>query len=247
MFRAGIPWLSQAESGYDDVVPGIVRFGLFEANLATGELRKKGMRMSLQRQPFEVLTMLLEQPGTLVSREQMRERLWPDDVFVDTDHGVNKAINKLRRALDDAGAQPRFIETLARRGYRFIAPVTSVAHASDDGRSASRILCEGRTISLAFGPHIIGRDETASISTDSQTVSRRHARLLLTPDAAVLEDLGSKNGTRVNGAIVRGATPLSDGDQIQIGALQLVFRTRAYGSTKSAADASKRARHPHQS
>jgi DNA-binding winged helix-turn-helix (wHTH) protein len=239
--------LFQAESGYDEVVPGIVRFGLFEANLATGELRKNGMRMSLQRQPFEVLAMLLEQPGTLVSREQLRERLWPGDVFVDTDHGVNKAINKLRTALDDTGAQPRFIETLARRGYRFIAPVTSVTDASGDGRSASRILCEGRTISLAFGTHIIGRDETAAISTDSQTVSRRHARLLLTPDAAVLEDLGSKNGTRVNGAIVRGATPLSDGDQIQIGALQLVFRTWAYGSTKTAGDASKRARHPDQS
>jgi DNA-binding winged helix-turn-helix (wHTH) protein len=229
-------------------VPGIVRFGPFEANLATGELRKKGMRMSLQRQPFEVLSMLLEQPGGLVSREQLRERLWPGDLFVDGEHGLNKAINKLRRALDDAGAQPRFVETLPRRGYRFIAPVTSVPAASDGGLGASRILCDGRTIPLAFGTHIIGRDETATVSTDSQTVSRRHARLVVTPESALVEDLGSKNGTQVNGVIVRGSTPLADGDTIQVGVLQLVFRTRSYGSTKTASPpASKSAKGARQS
>jgi len=215
-------------------VHDIVRFGPFEANLATGELRKNGIRISLERQPFEVLSTLLQQPGALVSRKLLRERLWPDGVFVDVEHGVNKAINKLRRALGDAGAQPRFIETLSRRGYRFIAPVTAVPAVSSEAGFASRVLYEGRTIALAFGAHIIGRDETASVSVDSETVSRRHARLLLTPEGAVLEDLGSKNGTRVNGLNVRGSTALADGDTIQVGALQLVFRTRTYGSTKTA-------------
>ena len=225
-------------------MPPIVRFGLFEANLATGELRKKGMRLSMQRQPFEVLTMLLEQPGALVSREQMRERLWPGDVFVDVEHGLNKAVNKLRHALDDGGDHPRFVETLPRRGYRFIAPVTSVPASPDEGRSASRILCDGRTIPLAFGTHIIGRDEAASVSTESHSVSRRHARLVLTPEAAVLEDLGSKNGTRVNGTVVRGATPLADGDEIEVGVLRLVFRTRSYGSTQTVNSASSSRRRP---
>jgi DNA-binding winged helix-turn-helix (wHTH) protein len=214
-------------------VPGIVRFGSFEVSLATGELRKKGMRVSLQRQPFEVLAMLLDRPGALVSREQLRERLWPGDVFVDVDHGLNKAINKLRDVLDDAGAAPRFIETLPRRGYRFIAPVTAVSAVPDQGRSVSRLLCEGRTILLAFGTHIIGRDEAAAISSDSKSVSRQHARLVLTQEAAVLEDLGSKNGTRVNGTVIRGPVTLTDGDEVEAGVLRLIFRTRSYGSTET--------------
>ena len=106
---------------------------------------------------------------------------------------------------------------------------------SDESRGAARVLYEGRTIWLAFGTHIIGRDETATVSIDSETVSRRHARLLLTQEAAVLEDLGSKNGTRLNGVIVRGATALADGDEIQVGAHQLLFRTRTYGSTRTGA------------
>lgn len=214
--------------------PRIVRFGPFEVNFITGELRKKGMRLSLQPQPFEVLSMLLEEPGRLVSRDQLASRLWPGDVFVDVDHGVNKAINKLRTVLDDTGAAPRFVETLPRRGYRFIAPVTPVQTSADDGRSASRFLCEGRTILLPFGTHIIGRDEAAEISSDSKTLSRRHARVVLTCESAVLEDLGSKNGTRVNGAVVRGSVTLADGDQVEAGVLRLVFRTRSYGSTETA-------------
>ena len=212
----------------------IVRFGPFEVNFTTGELRKKGMRVSLQPQPFEVLSMLLEEPGRLVSRDQLASRLWPGDVFVDVDHGVNKAINKLRTVLDDTGAAPRFVETLPRRGYRFIAPVTPVQASADDGRSASRFLCEGRTIPLPFGTHIIGRDEAAEISSDSKTLSRRHARVVLTSESAVLEDLGSKNGTRVNGVVVRGSVTLADGDQVEAGVLRLVFRTRSYGSTETA-------------
>src|SRR5262245_37750173 len=192
------------------------------------------MRLPLQPQPFEVLSMLLEKPGSLVSRERLHSRLWPEDVFVDVDHGVNKAINKLRAVLDDAGAAPRFVETLPRRGYRFIAPVTSVQAASDDARSASRFLCEGRTILLPFGTHIIGRDETAEISSDSKTLSRRHARVVVTAEAAVLEDLGSKNGTRVNGDLVRGSVTLADGDEVEAGVLRLIFRTRSHGSTETA-------------
>jgi DNA-binding winged helix-turn-helix (wHTH) protein len=215
-------------------VPGIVRFGPFEANLETGELRKKGMRLALQRQPFEALSSLLEQPGALVSRDRLHERLWPGELFVDLEHGLNKAINKLRTALDDEGAQPRYIETLPRRGYRFIAPVTTAPAESDAARGASRVLCEGRTIPLAFGSHIIGRDETASISIDSQTVSRRHARLVLTQESAVVEDLGSKNGTRLNGELVSGSASLADRDTIQVGTHQLVFRTRSYDSTRTA-------------
>ena len=100
-----------------------VRFGVFEVDLVSGELRKNGSRIRLQEQPFQILTMLLERPGEMVTREDLRSKLWPADTFVDFDHGLNTAVNKLREALGDAAANPRFVQTVARRGYRFIAPV----------------------------------------------------------------------------------------------------------------------------
>ena len=103
--------------------PRALRFGVFEADLRTGELRKNGMKVRLQEQPFQVLATLLERPGEMVAREELRQRLWPADTFVDFDHSLNTAINKLREALGDSAGSPRFIETLARRGYRFLAPV----------------------------------------------------------------------------------------------------------------------------
>ena len=101
----------------------VVRFGLFEADLQSGELLRQGTKVRLQEQPFQILSLLLEKPGEVVTREELRARLWPADTFVDFDHGLNAAIKRLRDALGDSAENPRFIETLARRGYRFIAPV----------------------------------------------------------------------------------------------------------------------------
>ena len=105
----------------------IVRFGIFEADLGTGELRKKGVRVQLQGQPFQVFAVLLENSGELVTREELRRRVWPEDTFVDFDHALNTAINKIRIALGDEADNPRFVETMPRRGYRFIAPVDKPA------------------------------------------------------------------------------------------------------------------------
>src|ERR1700757_1984608 len=113
--------------------PRIIRFATFAVDLQTRELHKNGLKLRLHGQPFEVLAMLLEKPSEVVGREQLRERLWPTDTFVDFDHGVNTAINRLREALGDSADNPRFIETLPRRGDRFIAPVepsAGVAHAA---------------------------------------------------------------------------------------------------------------------
>jgi cholera toxin transcriptional activator len=101
----------------------VARFGLFEVDLISGELRKQGSPVRLQEQPFRLLAMLLERPGEMITREEMRTRLWPGDTFVDFDHSLNTAVNKLREALGDAASNPRFVQTVARRGYRFIAPV----------------------------------------------------------------------------------------------------------------------------
>ena len=99
------------------------RFGPFEVDLHTHELWKFGTRLKLVGQPFEILTVLLARPGELVTREELRTRLWPADTFVDFNHGLNAAVNKLREALSDSADSPRYIETLPRRGYRFVAQV----------------------------------------------------------------------------------------------------------------------------
>ena len=106
----------------------IARFGVFEVDLAAGELRKSGRKLRLQEQPFQILALLLDRAGDVVTREELRQKLWSADTFVDFDHGLNTAVNKLRELLGDSASSPRYIETLARRGYRFIAPVQTEAH-----------------------------------------------------------------------------------------------------------------------
>jgi DNA-binding winged helix-turn-helix (wHTH) protein len=107
---------------------GPLRFGAFEADLHTGELTKRGKQVRLQEQPFRLLAVLLEKPGELVTREELRGRLWPQTI-VDFDHGLNKAISKIRDALGDSAENPRFVETVAGRGYRFLADVTVIHDA----------------------------------------------------------------------------------------------------------------------
>src|ERR1700716_4387911 len=101
----------------------VIRFGVFEADLSAGELRKHGLRLKLSEQPFQILVMLLEKPGNVVSRDELRNRLWPGDTFVDFDHGLNNAVMRLREVLGDSSDNPRFVETIPRRGYRFVAHV----------------------------------------------------------------------------------------------------------------------------
>src|SRR3989442_6396004 len=120
----------------------IARFGVFELDFRAGELRKNGARLRLQEQPFQVLALLLERAGDVVTREELRQKLWPSDTFVDFDHSLNTAINKVREVLGDSASSPRYVETLARRGYRFIAPVQRAeaparAQGSDSAQSPS--------------------------------------------------------------------------------------------------------------
>src|SRR5512142_979991 len=110
-------------------MPHVLQFDCYEADLDSGELRKGGIRVGLREQSFQVLAVLLEHPGQVVTREELRQRLWRNEVFVDFEKGVNTAVGRLREALNDSAEHPRFIETLPKRGYRFIAdiyPVPSV-------------------------------------------------------------------------------------------------------------------------
>jgi DNA-binding winged helix-turn-helix (wHTH) protein len=221
----------------------LVRFGVFELDLKTAELRKRGLRVRLQEQPFRVLVTLVEQAGELVSRDELRARLWHGAVFVDFDHGLNKAVAKIRSALGDLADSPAYIETLERRGYRFLAPVEAVADRSarPDGGAPTehrvRLVWDDRTIVLTSGPNLIGRVAGACVVIDSPEVSRRHAQITLEHEHAELEDLGSKNGTFLNGSRVDIPASLDDGDAIRIGHARFLFRsTPASGATRTAAN-----------
>jgi DNA-binding winged helix-turn-helix (wHTH) protein len=214
--------------------PAVVRFGVFEAALDTGELRRQGVRVALQEQPFQVLAMLLERPGVLVTRDELHARIWPEAVFVDFEHGLNKAVSKLRRALGDSADDPRFIETLARRGYRFVAPVEG-SIPPPRAAAAFRVIWEERALPLPPGETVIGRDPDVSLWVDATSVSRRHARIVVSEGTATIEDLGSKNGTFVNGHRIEGAQRLADSDQIRVGAAVLVLRAYRNSSTQTQA------------
>jgi cholera toxin transcriptional activator len=160
------------------------RFGVFEMDEDTGELRREGKAQPrLREQALRVLVMLLERPGDLVTREELRERLWAADTFVDFDHGVNTAINQLRNALGDEAANPRFIQTLPRRGYRFIAPVEIAAGAEAQVPTANSPNSESHT-TFVQGENFVQtrsdapRSVVLSDARDLPTVSSRVAHTL---------------------------------------------------------------------
>ena len=149
------------------------RFGVFEVDAATGELRRQGLRVKLNTQPFQVLLMLLDRPGQLLTREEISRELWPDGTFVDYEHGVNSAINRIREALGDAAASPRFLETLARRGYRFIAPVERVDYGKGFASG------ESQSLSVSESPAPSPADDQPSSDSPS---SRPRIQILATPE-----------------------------------------------------------------
>src|SRR6266513_4652958 len=175
--------------------PTVLRFGTFEVDLRAGELRKRGVRIKLQEQPFHVLTVLLQRPGeVVVTREELRNQNWPADTFVDFDNSLNTAINKLREALGDSADNPRFIETLPRRGYRFIAPVTGVdgtARGSASGVSAAA-LPSSRKIFMTLAVAMLAVGLAGGLLWRS-----RQARHLTETDTIVLGDFANSTGDAV--------------------------------------------------
>src|SRR5437016_11819076 len=164
----------------------ILRFGVFEVDVRSGELRKQGVRIKLQEQPFHVLTVLLQRPGEVVTREELRSENWSADTFVDFDNSLNTAINKLREALGDSADNPRFIETLPRRGYRFITPVTNEGReASATGAAAVSDKRPWRTAAIMAGVlaaavsagGLYWRSHRFPKLTEKDTIDRKSTRL----------------------------------------------------------------------
>src|SRR6201997_4507307 len=170
---------------------GIVQFGTFEADLRSGELRKQGKRIKIQEQPFHVLTVLLRHPGEVVTREELRNQNWPPDAVVDFENSLNTAINKLRDALGDSADNPRFIETLPRRGYRFIASV-----GSNDQRPSSSpaetTTTRSRRIALSLSVVL-----AAAVIASGLYWRLQQERRLTEKDTIVLGDFANSTGDEV--------------------------------------------------
>src|SRR5205085_12659299 len=122
--------------------PRLIRFGVFELDLRSGELQRQGRKVRLEGQPVQVLICLLESPGELVTREELHRKLWAADTFVNFEHGLNAAVKRLRQALHDSADNPRFVQTLPRRGYRFIAPIQA-SSVSAEVSAAGSAFCQG--------------------------------------------------------------------------------------------------------
>jgi eukaryotic-like serine/threonine-protein kinase len=163
-----------------------VRFESFEADLQSGELRKHGVRVPLQGQPFQVFAILLQHSGKLVTREELRQQLWPQDTFVDFDHGLNTAITKIRAALGDSAENPRFVETMPRRGYRFVAPI--IPHLEP-----AKVPVQGSRIRWAVVASLVG---IATLAAGSYFYFHRTPKLT-DKDTIVLSDFENKTGEAV--------------------------------------------------
>ena len=183
---------------------------------------------------MEVLVALADRPGEVILRRQLIDTVWRVE-FV-SDNVLAQAVADLRQALSDDAGAPQFIETIARRGYRLVAPVEPVRPAAQPGRpSGTAVRIGEQEIVLRFGDNLIGRSPEADVRVDSDQVSRRHAMLVVSPDAVTLEDLGSKNGTYLWGAQIERPTILEEGDEITVGpALLVVASTTGLSTTRTA-------------
>jgi DNA-binding winged helix-turn-helix (wHTH) protein len=179
-----------------------VKFGLFEADFRRRLLLKNGLRVRLQDQPFELLRLLLERPGEIVTREEIRQKLWSADTFVEFDDGLNTAIKKLRAAVGDSADNPRFIETVPRHGYRFVAPVTFASQVAPDGMLplAQCTTKSATTSGVAKSARPFGVAVVAALAIAAGTYLPRHVRkahALSNKDGIVLADFSNSTGDAV--------------------------------------------------
>jgi DNA-binding winged helix-turn-helix (wHTH) protein len=199
----------------------IYRFAAFSVNTDTRELLAGGTERHLSPKAFDLLVMLLEQRAIALAKADLQERLWPTTFVGETN--LATLVAEIRRALDDSAQGSTFVRTVHRFGYRFVAEVTE--RATGGRRDAAMHLeTGGRRVPLAQGTALIGRAREAAIRIDAGGVSRHHARIVVTGDEARIEDLGSKNGTFVNGQPVTVPAPLKDGSEVRVGPVELTFR-----------------------
>jgi len=196
-------------------------FGDFIFDSDTRELLGDHQRLTLSPKAFQLLEILIGYRPKALSKSELHDRLWPDTFVVEAN--LSNLIGEIRRALDDDPRRPQFVRTVHRFGYAFCAETADLSRRDTTG-VVCRVIWTGGSATLREGDHIIGRDPAAEIFVDSPSVSRRHARIRVMNGHATFEDLGSKNGSVIRGRLADGAVPLSDGDVITTGVVELTFR-----------------------
>ena len=212
-------------------------FGEFVLDRGTRQLLRAGEARRLGPKALELLELLLRHRPNVVSRERIRDRVWPGTHV--TDSTLATVVAELRAALDEDPKQPRFLRTVHGVGYAFCSDARESGPAPPTrGRALTfRLLLEDREVALRIGENLLGRVEDGVAWIEAPTVSRRHARILVEHDRAVIEDLGSKNGTFVRGVRISKPTPLAAGDVIRLGRVSMkLHAVRADESTVTGAD-----------
>ena len=214
------------------------RFGPFLFDSVSRGLVRDRAEIPLTHKSRELLLLFLHNPGRLLTREEITEKVWPDVAV--TDDAVRFQVAELRKALGAEGE--KYIRTIRGEGYRWEAAVKAAADrpvrpAEVEGAPRPvprfRLVLDSREIQLLEGENVVGRDPDAALWIDHSSVSRKHARIMISQGKATLEDLDSKNGTRCNGKKIARRTPLSDGDEIRVGPETMVFRTSVPGTTRT--------------
>jgi DNA-binding winged helix-turn-helix (wHTH) protein len=211
-----------------------IRFGTFTLDLDTRQLTQGSREIHLAPKAFDLLvTLVLDRPKVL-SKAVLQQRLWPDTFVAEAN--LSNLVAEIREALGDRARTPLFVRTAHGFGYAFCADATPVpgAHATAADRPSCWLEWGKRRFPLSAGENVVGRDPDVEVRLDASTVSRRHARLVVTADTTVLEDFGSKNGTFRGSERVTSPVQLVDGDAIRIGSLLVTFHERAQlGSTET--------------
>lgn len=211
-----------------------IGFGPFTLDGDSRRLMRDGREIHLTPKAFELLVTLAGHRPEVLSKGTLQERLWPDTFVVEAN--LSNLVAEIRAALGDPGRAPRWIRTAYGFGYAFCDEAATLPDVPDTPGDRPRYWLEWgrRRFPLSMGEHLVGRDPDVDIRLDASTVSRRHARLVVTAAGTVLEDFGSKNGTRLGSDRVTSPVSLADGDAIHIGSLLVTFHVRApQGSTET--------------
>jgi DNA-binding winged helix-turn-helix (wHTH) protein len=203
----------------------MARFGTFDLDSQRRQLRRGDEDLHLTPKAFDLLSVLVDAAPRVVPKSELHQRLWPAGVV--TDATLVGLVKEIRRVLEDTDPQEPLIRTAHRVGYAFDVPVTRAPPQAP--RLSHWLIVGERRIALMEGENIIGRDPDVNVCLDFATVSRRHARLLVTSTGAVLEDLASKNGTSVEGTRISASQPLRNGQQFSCGHLDMTYRESGAG------------------
>ena len=207
----------------------IYAFGPFVLDPAGAELRHGAVRIQVTPKVFDLLVLLVENRGRLLSKRELLEAIWRETHV--EEGSLTRAVASLRAALEDDPAAPKYVETVTRRGYKFVAEVREEAGGERAGDLSFTLVIRGRSFPLAEGENTVGRAPECAVTVSSTSVSRRHAIITIASHRATLRDLGSKNGTCVGGAGVNGEVELQDGDEIRFGSVEATFASASASSS----------------